>query len=263
MAVVIIPNLGTVPLIDAISPTDYLLIGDQSDSGELKRVLIESLPNSSADKLAIANYSFNTIPDKPITYPNAPITWADLQGKPLVFPPNTHTHVIDNASILPVKLAQPYTQGSPFSLSGVSYDVIAIPSWVTEISIKIADLSTNGNSLPILQLGSNSGIETSGYKGNAIGLFSSFTQIISVTNGLVLDVYPEVDQKISGVISMELVSAVNNSWLIHYNGAGFSFNLPLMAISLKSLSAALDRIRFTTANGSSLFNSGLASISWQ
>ena len=109
MAVVIIPNLAATPLIDAVSPNDYLLVGDQSDGGELKRVLIESLPGSSIGKLAIANYDWSTIPNKPLdlspdklaianydwsTIPNKPtvfpavVDWANLLNKPSTFPSN-------------------------------------------------------------------------------------------------------------------------------------------------------------------------------
>jgi len=44
MTVVIIPSLDTAPIIDAVANNDFLLIGDASDTGKIKRVLIESLP---------------------------------------------------------------------------------------------------------------------------------------------------------------------------------------------------------------------------
>lgn len=87
MAVVIIPNLGTTPLIDAVSPDDYILVGDASDGGELKRALIESLPDSSSGKLAIADYSYDTIPDKPSTFPADLIPFTNLGTPDLIVNP--------------------------------------------------------------------------------------------------------------------------------------------------------------------------------
>ena len=56
------------PIIDAIAPDDFMLIGDASDNNVVKRVLISGLPFSIAGQLAIADYSWATLPNKPLTF---------------------------------------------------------------------------------------------------------------------------------------------------------------------------------------------------
>lgn len=65
MQVISIQNIQDRPIIDAIAPQDFLLIGDASDGNQVKRVLISEFitddNRADDDKLAIADYSFNTI----------------------------------------------------------------------------------------------------------------------------------------------------------------------------------------------------------
>lgn len=162
--------------------------------------------------------------------------------------------------------SQPYTQSASISLSGASYDFTDIPAWATKISLKIAGLSISGTSDPIIQLGDSGGIETTGYDGLVTALYPPSTiESITLTQGLGLANGVYALMLISGVVDIELVSGSTNSWLLKYqafqNEEGSRF--PAIATCVKSLSAQLDRIRFTTVGGVDSFTSGVVSISWQ
>ena len=57
-----------------------------------------------------------------------------------------------------------FVQGtSAASTSGTSIDFTSIPSWVKRVTVVFHNVSTNGSSNPIVQIGTSSGVTTSGY----------------------------------------------------------------------------------------------------
>ena len=72
------------------------------------------------------------------------------------------------------------------STSGTSIDFTGIPSWVKRITVICDGVSTTGTSLVQLQVGTSSGIVTSGYTGTYGNLFANNSvQVSNATNGLV------------------------------------------------------------------------------
>lgn len=70
---------------------------------------------------------------------------------------------IADANVTPAKLSQPLTQGtSQASTSGTAIDFTGIPSWVKRITVMFSGVSTNGTSVPQIQVGAGS-VTTSGY----------------------------------------------------------------------------------------------------
>jgi hypothetical protein len=172
--------------------------------------------------------------------------------------------IIPDASIVPAKLAQPYTQGTPFSLSGVSSDVTSIPSWVTQILVKFANLSTNGTSIPILQLGDSGGIETTGYDGS-VSVVTSAPSVAaaSISNGLALTTSIVASTLLNGEISISRVNSSTNLWSMAFLGSFQGGGITIQSFATKALSAALTQLRLTTFGGTDSFDSGVVSVSWQ
>lgn len=176
------------------------------------------------------------------------------------------TAKIIDANVTPSKLSRPYTQGSTFVLSGVSFDVTGIPSWATQIRLKLSGFSTNGTSVPILQLGDSGGIETTGYD-SAVSIVTSVPSALALTaaGGLALTTTIDPSSAINGIISLELINAATNTWAM--NMVGFFLNTPPTVVinssATKSLSGVLDRLRFTTFGGTDSIDGGTCSISWQ
>jgi hypothetical protein len=176
---------------------------------------------------------------------------------------------IADGSVTPAKLSQPYTQGNSFALSGAAYDVTGVPSWATSIVIKLQDLSTNGTSRPVVQLGDTGGIENTGYDCIVTSFYNTpFIAIESVSEGLAFLNFAGPDMQASSIIRLELVSASSNLWAMDLHGTAHDvvedpFPFPVLSFASKTLSAPLDRIRFTTIGGVDTFDGGVASISWQ
>lgn len=155
-----------------------------------------------------------------------------------------------------------YTQSAPVTLSGTSVDFLNIPSWVTQINVKYANLSTNGTSIPILQLGDSGGIETTGYDGS-VSSISPATSSASITSGLALTTAITAVNSLNGEVSISRVDLASNLWTMSMSGSFQGGSITIQSFASKSLSAALDRLRFTTFGGTETFDAGTASISYQ
>lgn len=171
---------------------------------------------------------------------------------------------IPNGSITPAQLSQPYTQNASFALSGVSTDATGIPSWVTEIHLKFAGLSTNGTSIPILQLGGAGGIEATGYSGS-VGITTNVPSATAtfVTTGLALAIGNAAASILNGTIIISRIDSSTNLWSMTFVGSFGSGGAMIYASADKSLSQTLDRIRLTTVAGTDSFDGGTVSLSYQ
>lgn len=144
------------------------------------------------------------------------------------------------------------------STSGTSVDFTNIPSWVTRITIMLSDISTNGSSVPIIQLGSGS-FATSGYLGAASN--SSSTSGANYTTGA--GIFAAIS---ASSVARGLITAVNitgNAWIIAGNAAFSDAAVTAVFSSSISLSGALDRVRITTVGGTDTFDAGTINIMYE
>lgn len=144
--------------------------------------------------------------------------------------------------------------------SGTAVNFTGIPSWVTEIIIGLAGVSTNGTSLPIIQLGDSGGIEITGYLGATANLQDSTaitalnsTDGFSIINGSGAAVR-------HGRITLNLINPATNTWVCSGLIAFSSGGAIIVTGGSKSLSAILDRVRLTTQNGTDTFDAGGVNI---
>jgi hypothetical protein len=147
------------------------------------------------------------------------------------------------------------------STSGTSIDFTGIPSWVKRITVMCNSVSTNGTANgPVFQLGTVSGIETTGYWSNSTYMASGTVATLNTTNGFT--VYQNgASQGRSGIITLTLLGS--NLWV----GAGvFADSVTAVTFTIagqKTLSGTLDRIRMTTANGTDAFDAGSINILYE
>jgi hypothetical protein len=172
------------------------------------------------------------------------------------------TAKILDASITPAKLSQPYTLAtSVASTSGTSIDFTGIPSWVKRITVMFADVSTDGTSTPLIQLGDVGGIETTGYVSTGMQVSNNSASSGNSTDGFVIRSILAANA-ISGIYVFALIDGATNSW----SGSG-TFKASTIISSLsngnKSLSDPLTQIRITTANGTDTFDAGSINISYE
>ncbi|HET8689327.1 MAG TPA: hypothetical protein VFM18_22180 [Methanosarcina sp.] len=151
-----------------------------------------------------------------------------------------------------------FTIGTAVTASGTAVDFTSIPSWVKRITVMFKGLSTNGASVPIVQIGSGT-IQTSGYLGSQ-STISTGTSTSLYTAGIAIGAAASTNIR-HGKIVFENISG--NDWEA-FGGCGLS---DVAAITVSggsvSLSGTLDRIRITTVNGTDTFDAGTINIIYE
>lgn len=170
--------------------------------------------------------------------------------------------VIPDSSITPAKLSQPLTLATAVnSTSGTSIDFTGIPNWVDKITIMLSNVSTNGTSQPMFQIGDSGGIETTGYVTATANITTVANVATAYTNGW--QIFSSAAARVvQGALTLTLVNPATNTWV----GTGsFTTDVPSVGWNsgIKSLSATLDRVRITTAGGTDLFDAGVINILYQ
>jgi hypothetical protein len=145
------------------------------------------------------------------------------------------------------------------STSGTSIDFTGIPAGVRRITVMINGVSTNGTSVPIIQIGDSGGFETSGYTGSvanngaSVSSFSTgFALVGSSTLAALVQSGHIVITNISGNIWIASINLGRTDSAMIFNGAGN-----------KTLSDVLDRVRITTVNGTDTFDAGSINILYE
>ena len=175
---------------------------------------------------------------------------------------------LTSASLTTPTLTSPTFAGTPSgsiitsmtaqaSTSGTSIDFTSIPSWVKRITVMFNNVSTNGSSPFLIQLGDLGGIENTGYTASAFNI----TTQSDYTTGVGLQTAASAAQGYSGLIVSCNVSS--NFWTFSGNvgssGSGNAFTV----CGIKELSATLDRVRITTVNGTDTFDVGSINILYE
>ena len=172
------------------------------------------------------------------------------------------TAKIADANVTPAKLSQSLTLATAVnSTSGSSIDFTGIPSWVERITISLSNVSTNGTSQPIFQIGDSGGIETTGYVTTYTNITATASASASSTTGWQIPSGSAV-RVIQGALTLTLVNPATNTWV----GTGsFSTDTPQVGwnCGIKPLSATLDRVRITTVGGTDLFDAGVINILYE
>lgn len=144
------------------------------------------------------------------------------------------------------------------STSGTSIDFTSIPTWVKRITVMFNSVSTSGNSVLCLQVGSGS-VSTSGYASQywssvgsgifttALGLGATVTTANSFSGLFTLALIGSNTFIFSGLITFD------NATSIGYQSAG----------KTPALGGALDRVRITTIGGTDTFDNGSINILYE
>jgi hypothetical protein len=145
------------------------------------------------------------------------------------------------------------------STSGTAITFTGIPSTAKRITVMFNGVSTNGSSIPQIQVGSGS-VSTSGYSAQAWRAGGGGGV---VTSGFQVNTSTSASDVVAGTAILTLISG--NIWIcsgtLTYTNAtsvGAVFN----GVS-PSLSGALDRVVITTVNGTDTFDAGSVNIFWE
>ena len=163
----------------------------------------------------------------------------------------------NGAAALPSFLAKIGQSTVTATTSGTSVDFTGIPSWATRVTVMLNNVSSNGTSNFQVQIGSGSIDAT------------SYTSVVSAGSGAYSNT---TGFMVTGVISAAL--ARNGTCVLTALGGNVWIATSIVANSdttyttsvgggTKSLAGALDRIRFTTVNGTDTFDSGSVNILYE
>ena len=144
------------------------------------------------------------------------------------------------------------------STSGTSIDFTNIPSWVKRVTVMFNQVSLSGTSGFLVQLGDAGGVETTGYASTVLNDSGSTTT--DSTSGFILTNTGSSNTITwKGALYLNLVNTntfVGTSALTRAGGAQY-------ATGVKELSAAIDRVRITTVNGTDTFDAGTINILYE
>ena len=176
---------------------------------------------------------------------------------------NLQSNGTTKLSVLSTGVSGTLVQGTAVaSTSGTSIDFTGIPSWVKRITVMFSTVSTNGTSIPQIQLGDSGGVETSGYaSGGGFITTAAGVAVTTATSGFII--YSNISAaSLSGSIILSLLGS--NTWVaqgILYQSASTA-NVTQTA-GTKTLSDVLDRVRITTVNGTDTFDAGSINILYE
>lgn len=171
------------------------------------------------------------------------------------------TAKIADANVTPAKLSQPFTSGTAVaSTSGTSIDFTSIPNWVKRITVMFNNVSLNGNAEKLLQLGTSSGVTTSGYESNSVIVYGTNSVIIASSASGFLIRSDQPGEKLNGHYVFTLISA--NNWVGSSIVQNYSDRVWHGAGKI-DLSGTLDRVRITSTNGTDTFDAGTINILYE
>jgi hypothetical protein len=146
------------------------------------------------------------------------------------------------------------------STSGTSIDFTGIPSWVKRITVMFNGVSNTGASSSILvQLGTSSGVTTSGYVG-ASSLIASTVTSQNYTTG-----FGSRSQAAAAVLSGSFVITLisGNTWTAFGVLGNSNTATTVTSGGSVALAATLDRVRITAENGTDTFDAGSINILYE
>jgi hypothetical protein len=154
------------------------------------------------------------------------------------------------------------TSGTAVTASGTSVDFTGIPAGTKRITIMLAGLSTNGTSAKVVQIGDSGGVENTGYLSNVATLTTAVTSSNATASFLFVEASVAARAE-SGDIVLTLLDSATNTWAFSGLVGQNTFGVQYLSSGSKSLSAVLDRVRITTANGTDTFDAGSINILYE
>lgn len=145
--------------------------------------------------------------------------------------------------------------------SGTSIDFTDIPSWAKRITVMFDGVSLNSSAQILVQLGTTSGIVTTGYVSGSTALSSATVSGLSSTTGLVIYANGSVNTMTT---IMTLVRSSNLDWIESHTGV--YDNVPTathLGAGSITLPDTLTQLRITTSNGTDSFDAGSINILYE
>ncbi len=163
-----------------------------------------------------------------------------------------------------MKAAQIQLQTAVTLTTQTAIDFTSIPSWANRITMLFSGVSTNGTSVPIIQLGDSGGIETSGYTGSvSIGAHTTaWTIVATPAAGFGIATTTAAGSAYTGKFILDRING--NEWIASGEWAQTTATiLTNLFQGAKTLSATLTQVRLTTSGGADQFDAGTVNVSYE
>ena len=155
------------------------------------------------------------------------------------------------------------TSGTAVTASGTAVNFTDIPAGVKRITVMFSGVSTNGTSTWLVQIGATSFSVTGYLAQSSYAGGTNSAGGVSSTAG-----YPIFSGNAANLFygHMVLTNITSNTWVSSHslglNSSGTIYAVAGGGVS-PNLSAALDRLRITTVNGTDAFDSGTINIMYE
>lgn len=157
----------------------------------------------------------------------------------------------------------PLVSGTAVTASGTSVNFTGIPSWAKRITVMLGNISTNGTSIPLVQLGDSGGVENTGYLSCGTYIANGSGTTVTSTAGFNLTGFHAAAYVMQGVLTISLLDAATNTWVASGTFSVNSNGSTAWAAGSKSLSSTLDRVSITTVGGANTFDAGTINIIYE
>lgn len=168
---------------------------------------------------------------------------------------------VQNSIITPAKLSQPLTLDTVKNASGTAIEFTSIPSWVKRITLMTYNLSPSSTNSILIQLGDSGGYETTGYVCEASSVTTGVGATASTTGFSIISA--NASNTFSAHLVLTLMDLANNVWVGQMQYSFGNQNAMGISCGSKALSATLDRLRLTFANGTDTFDGGSVNIMYE
>ena len=187
------------------------------------------------------------------------------QWRPTATQAEAEAGTAEGVGMTPLRTAQAitaqamvWTEGTEqATTSGTSVDFNGLPDDIVEIIFHLDQVSTSGNDALMIQIGDSGGLETSGYNGGAYSGAPVYN-----SSGFLLTNGAATAGLYSGQVSLVRMAKSAFKWTLRGDLGANSPNGFNSSGGSKTLSARLDRLRFTTSGGSDTFDAGSVNISY-
>lgn len=143
---------------------------------------------------------------------------------------------------------------SQASSSGTAIDFTGVPSWAKRVTVMFTDVSTNGTSNPLVQIGSGSVVTTAYVCSSSLQYGTNLVTQASFTTGFGI-ISNQASDSIFGTLVLQYTYPtvwVASGTIAIVGRTGISSTAGRSA----SLTGTLDRVRITTVNGTDAFDGG-------
>lgn len=147
--------------------------------------------------------------------------------------------------------------------SGTSIDFTGIPSWVKRITVMLNGVSTNGTSIPRVQLGVSGSPVVTGYLGSSSALAGggASNAIANFSAGFDINSGQTAASVMQGALVVKNITG--NTWECSGVIGQSDQARTIMTAGTVTLSGTLNMLRLTTVNGTDTFDAGSVNIMYE